>query len=82
MPQKLVNHLRETLPLLPDQLVDMLQDKRRYGIPEKDARILVASDDGVMLEFYMDVVHYIKKSSSSQDIDSQIIAKLAANWYV
>ena len=78
----MVDYLKETLPLLPDQLVEMLLDKRSYGIPEKDARILAASDDGDMLDYYMDVVHHVKGILCQKDVKSQKVAKLVANWYV
>lgn len=58
----------------------MLLDKQTYGIPDKDARILVNSDDGDMLDYYMDVVYLLKKALSPEDVKTQKIAKLAGNW--
>lgn len=78
----MVDHLKETLPLLPDQLIDMLLDEQLYGVSEKDARILAASDDGDMLDYFMDVVNCIKETLSPKVMQSQKVAKLVANWYV
>ena len=60
----------------------MLLDKQIYGISEKDARILVSSDDGDMLDYYMDVVYLIKEALSAEDDKLQKIARLVGNWYI
>ena len=59
----------------------MLLNEKLYGISEKDARILAASEDGYMLDYYMDVVHRIKEALSPKVAKSQKVAKLVANWY-
>ena len=74
--------MKETLPLLPDQLVEILLDKQTYGIPEKDAMILVSSGDGDMLDYYMDVVYLLKQALSTEDVKIQKIAKIVGNWYI
>ena len=81
--QALVDHLRQTLPLLPDQLAARLVDKQDFGLKEKDARILATMDDGgIMLDYYMDVVKQLKSLFPASELDSQKIATTVANWYV
>ncbi|KAF2862238.1 hypothetical protein K470DRAFT_17789 [Piedraia hortae CBS 480.64] len=73
----LIEHLRSTLPHLPDEAAAYLQNK--YGLSEKDARTLVDLDDGERIEFLEMTVEQIQLNSR-EAMSSQKVGKLVGNW--
>jgi aspartyl-tRNA(Asn)/glutamyl-tRNA(Gln) amidotransferase subunit B len=47
-------HLKQTLPMLPDELLTMLTAD--HGLTLKDAKTLISLDDGARTDYYLDVV--------------------------
>ena len=80
--EQLVEHLRTTLPELPDiTLARAIQD---FGLTTKDARTLFSFDDGERLEYCAETVSMMTKKLDVQQVDRLVdkakIGKLAANW--
>lgn len=82
-----------TLPKLPDHSIRMLVEVRDLTL--KDAKTLVALDDGARLDYYDEVLaqleclpaHSADKPLEEQRPNSRVtqdqrLAKTAANWYV
>ncbi|KAL1634815.1 hypothetical protein SLS58_010558 [Diplodia intermedia] len=80
--EDLVRHLRETLPALPDETVDMLMVDPRYGLSMKDAKTLVGLDTGDRLDYYFDVVEKLNRQTTAEEQASLKLGKAAGNWYV
>ncbi|KAJ9665244.1 hypothetical protein H2201_004718 [Coniosporium apollinis] len=78
--EDLLQHLRSTLPMLPDETADMLVEDPAYGLTMKDAKTLVALDDGDRLDYYLDVVQILRQQLPSDLQSSSKFAKVAANW--
>ncbi|EUC37294.1 hypothetical protein COCCADRAFT_85809 [Bipolaris zeicola 26-R-13] len=78
--EDLVEHLKNTLPKLPDVNVDVLV--HNYGLTTKDAITLLSFDDGERLEYYMDVVtESVRLAEEQQDSALlQTLGKIAGNW--
>jgi aspartyl-tRNA(Asn)/glutamyl-tRNA(Gln) amidotransferase subunit B len=83
---ELVQHLKETLPELPDQTVTRVQSV--YGLSLKDAKTLVILDDGDRLEYLEETVALILErtsapSPSHQDNSTdatQHFGRITGNW--
>ncbi|OJD30537.1 mitochondrial cytochrome c oxidase assembly factor [Diplodia corticola] len=78
--EDLVRHLRETLPALPDEVVDMLMGDPRYGLSVKDAKTLVGLDAGDRLDYYLDVVEKLNQQMTAEERVSFKAGKAAGNW--
>ncbi|KAF5849289.1 hypothetical protein GGP41_006246 [Bipolaris sorokiniana] len=78
--QDLVEHLKNTLPKLPDVNVDVLV--HNYGLTTKDAITLLSFDDGERLEYYMDVVTESVRLAEEQQEGASLktLGKIAGNW--
>ncbi|KAJ6287085.1 GatB/GatE catalytic domain-containing protein [Bipolaris maydis] len=78
--EDLVEHLKNTLPKLPDVNVDVLV--HNYGLTTKDAITLLSFDDGERLEYYMDVItESVRLAKEQQDSASlKTLGKIAGNW--
>lgn len=68
-----VNHLGQSLPPLPQQLLDMLCTT--YGLQLEDAKALLSLEDGARLHYYQEVVSHL--STDSIDPHSSL---QAAKW--
>ncbi|KAF2478020.1 uncharacterized protein BDR25DRAFT_275689 [Lindgomyces ingoldianus] len=74
-----VEHLRETLPMLSDDYIQKLVSKE-YGLTSKDASTLLLLDDGDRLDYYFDVVENLRSTfSGTRDVLSRV-GKVAGNW--
>ncbi|KAL1962076.1 hypothetical protein VTN77DRAFT_604 [Rasamsonia byssochlamydoides] len=77
---QLVSTLRDTLPALPDDLMNMLTGPT-YGLSSEDAKPLIELDDGVRLEYYQDVVDTLRALQQDQDEAPQkSLGRVAGNW--
>ncbi|KAK4545108.1 hypothetical protein LTR36_003659 [Oleoguttula mirabilis] len=74
----LVDHLRVTMPELPDETVDRVE--RQYGVTLKDAKTMVDLDDGDRLEFLEETVELVLRRSGDQATDQLRVGKLVGNW--
>ncbi|WPH04317.1 Hypothetical protein R9X50_00720600 [Acrodontium crateriforme] len=72
----LVEFLRSGMPELPDETVARVE--REYGLSTKDAKTIVALDDGDRLEYMEEVVELLTERVST--FDKARAGKLAANW--
>jgi aspartyl-tRNA(Asn)/glutamyl-tRNA(Gln) amidotransferase subunit B len=76
--QRLVDKVRETMPLLPDEVVEQLT--AGYGLSPKDARTLLLWDEGrssrpdSVVEYYKRVVSLVGKEKSA--------GKAVGNWVI
>lgn len=77
-----IEYLAKTLPKLPNQLLTMLTEDKRYGLSMTDAKILLQLDDGERLEYYTSVVE--KLNILCRDLEAEVdrgsTGQLAANW--
>ncbi|QIW96249.1 hypothetical protein AMS68_001767 [Peltaster fructicola] len=75
----LVGHLRETLPELPEDTIQRVQ--QTYGLTAKDARTIVSLDDGDRLEFMEQTVHLLKeKLPDASELTK--VHKTVGNWVI
>lgn len=75
---ELVQHLRETMPMLPDDAIELLTGHQRYALALPAAKTLVALDDGARLDYYLDVVDRL---THDPHLDARTpVGKLVANW--
>ncbi|CAO2654498.1 Nn.00g112310.m01.CDS01 [Neocucurbitaria sp. VM-36] len=76
----LVDHLKNTLPLLPDSSVDVLVHD--YGLTTKDALTLLSLDDGDRLDYLMQVVETLSQDTLQHEpnVPKSTLGKLAGNW--
>ena len=74
----LVEHLRATLPELPDAAVARVQAD--YGLSSKDARTIVSLDDGDRLEFMEETVDLLKSKLAAGTVDARKLGKTVGNW--
>jgi aspartyl-tRNA(Asn)/glutamyl-tRNA(Gln) amidotransferase subunit B len=77
--QGVVDHLKKTLPKLPDELFAMLTDPAQYDLSPTDARILLSIDDGARLDYFQDVVGHLEWTSGSRS-KRPLYGKTAGNW--
>lgn len=71
----LVSHLRQTLPPVPEELLELLCSK--YGLTIEDAKALLSLDDGDRMLFYQDVVARLRKPSA--EIQASLGSQVG-NW--
>ena len=76
--QDLVDHLRRTLPLLPDETVERVQDE--YGLSLKDAKTIIELDDGDRLEFMEETINLVPQENAPGPGDKLKAGKLVSNW--
>ncbi|KAI7176304.1 hypothetical protein KC352_g24127, partial [Hortaea werneckii] len=74
----LVDHLRSSMPELPDETVQRVQ--AQYGLSAKDAKTISDLDDGDRLDFMEETVLLVKAALDNSSIDEQKIGKLVGNW--
>ena len=74
--QDLIDHLKQNLPMLPDERVAYLIEN--YGIGSKDAKAMVALDQGLRLDYLAEVVSLLKQVGH----DPQEVGRTVSNWYV
>lgn len=72
----LVEHLRSTLPELPEETIQRAMTD--FGISLKDAKTLVSLDDGERLEFCFETLEAL--SRSSKVLDRGNAGRMVANW--
>ncbi|KXT13882.1 hypothetical protein AC579_2641 [Pseudocercospora musae] len=72
----LVEHLRDTLPELPQETVERIVET--YGLSEKDAKTIAGLDDGDRLEFMEEAVSVLGGLSTEKD--NKELGKLVGNW--
>ena len=75
-----MNHLRSTLPALPDVILTALTTDTTHGLTMKDAKTLLSSEDGDRLEYYLDV-HARLEADSTLD-QSERLGRAVGNWYL
>ena len=80
--EEVVDHLKKTLPSLPEQIVSILIDKAQYGLSSTDAKILLSIDGGERLDYFQDVVDALTQRQSGQGdvLVENSYGKLAGNW--
>ncbi|KAF2687922.1 hypothetical protein K458DRAFT_440676 [Lentithecium fluviatile CBS 122367] len=76
----LVDHLRDTLPILSDDRVSTLVDDKDYKLTSKDASTLLSLDDGERLDYYYDVVKHLQTAFADQPAILARTGKAAGNW--
>jgi len=78
----LINHLRDTMGILPDEELRNLVDE--YGLTMKDAMSLVSLDDGNRAEYFYNVVDQLSGMIAAHNAVSRqtslSIGKLCSNW--
>lgn len=75
---ELIEHLRSSLPELPDSTEERVQ--RDYGLSAKDAKSIASQDDGDRLEFMEETVHLLREKLGSAGSDQPKLGKNVGNW--
>jgi aspartyl-tRNA(Asn)/glutamyl-tRNA(Gln) amidotransferase subunit B len=73
----LVEHLRSTLPELPDATVARIQ--QTYGLSAKDAKTIVSQDDGDRLEYMEETISLLSQKLATNNSALQL-GKTVGNW--
>jgi aspartyl-tRNA(Asn)/glutamyl-tRNA(Gln) amidotransferase subunit B len=73
---EIVNHLKKTLPKLPDDFFVMLTDSEQYGLSITDAKILLSIDDGERVDYFQDVVDALRLRRYFQKIHDALQQRL------
>jgi aspartyl-tRNA(Asn)/glutamyl-tRNA(Gln) amidotransferase subunit B len=73
----LVDHLRSTLPELPDATVARIQ--QIYGLSAKDAKTIVSQDDGDRLEYMEETILLLSQKLKANNSALQL-GKTVGNW--
>lgn len=73
-----VEHLRSTLPELPDSTVERVQ--AIYGLSAKDARTIASLDDGDRLDFFEETVDLVSQRLNKES--SPKLGKVVGNWTI
>ncbi|KAF2234036.1 Glutamyl-tRNA amidotransferase subunit B, mitochondrial [Viridothelium virens] len=76
----LLHHLQMTMLNLPDDLVMSKLASTPYGLSVLDAIVLVATEDGDRLEYYMELVTQLQGLLSAEEFTKARAGKLAGNW--
>jgi len=74
----LVEHLRSTLPELPDITVERVQ--KTYGLSAKDAKTIVGQDDGDRLEYMEETIQLLGQKLDDSKQDQLKLGKQVGNW--
>lgn len=84
--QDAIQIVKSTLPVLPDQLTEFLVTSADHKLTLKDAKTLVALNDGERLNYYETVRVMLKQrlqeDFSSDDMTGKQIGRTTANWSV
>lgn len=79
---ELVDSLRNSLPELPDQTLSRTIED--FGLTVKDAKTLLAFDDGERLEFCAETIEKVLQQLAAHETDVHVdkfkVGKLVANW--
>ena len=74
----LVQHLKSSMAMLPDEQTKLLVDI--YGLSMKDAKTMVALDGGLRLDYFMEVMGVMKALGSAASTHRD--GRTVSNWYV
>jgi aspartyl-tRNA(Asn)/glutamyl-tRNA(Gln) amidotransferase subunit B len=74
----LVEHLRSTMPELPDVTVERVQ--KTYGLSAKDAKTIVSQDDGDRLEYMEETIQLLGQKLGDSTQDQLKVGKNVGNW--
>ena len=76
----LIQHLQDTLPSLPDDIISQLVDE--CGLSHKDARTLVGLDDGQRLDYFDRVCEETSLQYHKGEPLPREISKMIGNWVI
>jgi aspartyl-tRNA(Asn)/glutamyl-tRNA(Gln) amidotransferase subunit B len=74
----LVDHLRSTLPELPDSTVERV--RKTYGLSAKDAKTIVSQDEGDRLEYMEETIQLLSQKLDEPAQDQLKLGKNVGNW--
>jgi aspartyl-tRNA(Asn)/glutamyl-tRNA(Gln) amidotransferase subunit B len=74
--EDLLDHLRSTLGVLPDEEINILTEE--YGLTAKDAMSLIALNDGGRAEYFRDVVDEFFLLNPGKNLTQ--VGRLCGNW--
>ena len=78
----LLDTLRSSMPLLPDDVLQILTEDPMYSVSVDDAKTLIDLDDGARLDYYQDAVNSLRslqQGAEHQDMGARG-GKAVANW--
>ncbi|MCJ1286150.1 hypothetical protein MMC26_005495, partial [Xylographa opegraphella] len=76
----LIEHIEISNPKLPDEQVRNLVDQMRISL--KDAKTLVALDDGERLDYLLDLIVFLRQGGNASCAQDPELGKTAANWVI
>ncbi|KAB8346309.1 hypothetical protein FH972_023353 [Carpinus fangiana] len=76
----LLIHLRDNMPMLPDESIKLLTEDPKYGLTIKDARTMVALDDGNRLDYFLETFAILDETLDKQHSARAKLGKTVANW--
>lgn len=83
--QDVLDHIVHTMPVVPDQTLEMLTTAPYY-LTTKDAKTIMSLDDGSRVDYYLDVVDDMRSRLMSMDgsdftgTSATAVGKTAGNW--
>ena len=78
--EQVIDHLRDRLPQLPDELLQLLTENPEHGLTMKDAKTLLSFDDGDRVDFYFEVLEILKQILG-KDAPKQL-GRVVGNWVI
>jgi aspartyl-tRNA(Asn)/glutamyl-tRNA(Gln) amidotransferase subunit B len=78
--EQAIEHLRDRLPQLPDELLELLVTGEEHGLTMKDAKTLLSFDEGDRLEFYFEVLDTLKKDLGNKAPPQ--LGRVVGNWVI
>ncbi|KAF1916329.1 GatB/GatE catalytic domain-containing protein [Ampelomyces quisqualis] len=75
--EDLITHLQQSLPHLPDTIVDTLT--KEYGLTQKDAGTLLSFENGARLDYFHDVLYHLQ-TFGVPSVDKAESGRVAGNW--
>ncbi|KAI9698101.1 MAG: hypothetical protein M1820_007609 [Bogoriella megaspora] len=76
----LLEHLIQTKPELPDELLIARLQEKPYELSTADAMVLIDLDAGDRLDFYMDVVAALQSVLSPEMFRNAKVGRMVGNW--
>lgn len=81
----MLDHIVRTMPVVPDQILEMLTNAPYY-LTTKDAKTIMSLDDGSRVDYYRDVIDDVRRHLMTTDgsnvtvISAITVGKTTGNW--
>ena len=76
--KSMIKHIRNQLPILPDEQTRILVTD--YGLTMKDAKALISLDSGSRVDYFFSIIDLLSKTLETKMAQASI-GKAVSNWY-